>query len=70
MGSMSGNHDFVVVTRDCAGPPKPWRWQIYRVGRKSPIAQSVELFGTATVASEAGDKALKMMLSECPEDSS
>ena len=28
---------FSVVVKHRAPPPKPWRWEIYRVGRNSPI---------------------------------
>ncbi len=38
--------DFSVVVKNRANPPKPWRWEIYRAGRESPIDKSVEFFAT------------------------
>jgi hypothetical protein len=56
--------DFSVVVQCQALPPKPWRWKIYRAGRKSPIEFSEESFETITEASSAGKKALASLLSE------
>ena len=59
--------DFSVVVKNWASPPKPWRWEIYRAGRKSPIAHSQILFETMTEAGRAGKIALTLMLTEFPE---
>jgi len=59
--------DFSVVVTKKASPPKPWRWEIYRSGRKSPIKQSDTLFDSATAANRAGKLALKGLLSEYPD---
>jgi hypothetical protein len=61
---MLGHKDFSVVVRCQGVPPKPWRWEIYRAGRKSPIEFSEVLFETITEASSAGKKALASLLSE------
>ena len=62
---MPMHEDFSVVVKNRAGPPKPWRWEIYRAGRRSPIAHSEEFFATVSDANRAGNKALRLMLSEC-----
>jgi hypothetical protein len=59
-----GHKDFSVVVQCQALPPKPWRWEIYRAGRKSPIEFSEVFFETITEASRAGEKALASLLSE------
>jgi len=64
---MLSHEDFSVVVKNRADPPKQWRWEIYRAGRRSPIARSEDSFTTVTEASRAGDKALGVLLSECPE---
>jgi len=59
--------DFSVVVKSRAPTPKPWRWEIYRAGRRSPIEHSAILFETATEANRAGKKALTRLLTEFPE---
>lgn len=61
---MQNNDDFSVVVKNRAQPPKPWRWEIYRAGRKSPITASAEYFPTVMEANRAGKKALSLFLSE------
>lgn len=56
--------DFSVVVKNRARPPKPWRWEIYRAGRTSPIEHSQVYFKSATEANRAGKAALRLMLSE------
>jgi len=63
---MLEHDDFSVVIKNRAKPPKPWRWEIYRAGRTSPIRQSEAFFETMTEASRAGKSALALMLSEYP----
>ena len=58
--------DFSVVVKNRAPPPKPWRWEIYRAGRSSPIEQSAVLYETMTEANRAGKEALKLLLSDFP----
>jgi hypothetical protein len=53
--------DFSVVIKSRGKPPNPWRWEIYRAGRSSAIAQSVELFTTVSAAKKAGERALVEM---------
>ena len=38
--------DFSVVVKNRASPSKPWRWEIYRAGRKSPVECSSVLYET------------------------
>jgi hypothetical protein len=61
---MIEHSDFSVVVKNRARPPKPWRWEIYRAGRTSPIEHSETYFETATEATRAGKAALSLLLSE------
>lgn len=63
--AMIDHEDFSVVVKNRASPPKPWRWEIYRAGRTSPIEHSQVYFESMSEASRAGKAALKLMLSEC-----
>ena len=56
--------DFSVVVKNRAPPPKPWRWEIYRAGRSSPIEHSEVYFESMTEANRAGKAALGLLLSE------
>jgi hypothetical protein len=56
--------DFSVVVENRAPPPKPWRWEIYRAGRKSPIKCSSVLYKTVEAANRAGKEALKQLLTK------
>jgi hypothetical protein len=56
--------DFSDIVQRRAPSPKPWRWEIYRRGRKSPIEFSKVFFETTTEASRAGERALASLLSE------
>lgn len=62
---MMEHADFSVVVKNRARPPKPWRWEIYRAGRTSPIEHSEVYFESMTEANRAGKAALKLLLSEC-----
>ena len=64
---MIDHADFSVVVKNRAPPPKPWRWEIYRAGRKSPIKQSAIFFESVTEANSAGKLALERLLSEYPD---
>ena len=54
--------DFSVVVKNRARMPKPWRWEIYRAGRRSPIACSNNFFELRSTASLEGNVALDEML--------
>jgi len=54
--------DYSVVVKNRARMPKPWRWEIYRAGRQSPIAHSEQLFGSRSTANLEGKAALDEML--------
>ena len=59
--------DFSVVVKHRAAPPKPWRWEIYRAGRNSPIESSSVCYETVSAANRAGKEALKQLLTEFPD---
>jgi len=54
--------DFSVVVKNRARMPKPWRWEIYRAGRTSPIARSEDYFESRSMANLEGKAALDAML--------
>lgn len=64
LSAPSASGDFSVVVKIRANPPSPWRWEIYRAGRSSSILNSKDFFETASSANKAGQKALKLFLSE------
>jgi hypothetical protein len=59
--------DFSVLVKNRPSFVKPWSWEIYRVGRASPIKRSDAFFATMAEASRAGDRALSALLSEYPD---
>jgi hypothetical protein len=63
---MIDHADFSVVVRHRAAP-KPWRWEIYRAGRRNPIERSKVPFETMTEANRAGKAALRLLLSDYPD---
>jgi hypothetical protein len=67
MKILDDQNDFSVVVKNRASPPKPWRWEIYRAGRKSPIECSPVLYETVAAANRAGKDALKRLLTEFPD---
>jgi hypothetical protein len=64
MSTLFEEDDFSIVVKHRAPPPKPWKWEIYRVGRNSPIESSSVLYETASAAMRAGKAALKHLLTE------
>jgi hypothetical protein len=66
MSGLFDQTDFSVVVKNHAPSPKPFRWEIYRAGRKSPIECSSVLYETIDAANRAGKKALKELLTEFP----
>jgi hypothetical protein len=56
--------DYSVVVKNRGSPPNPWRWEIYRAGRSSPIGQSPNFFRSMAAANKAGKAALKQLLSK------
>jgi hypothetical protein len=54
--------DFSVVVKNRAPLPKPWRWEIYRAGRQSPVAHSTEFFDLRSTAIAEGRAALGRMM--------
>jgi hypothetical protein len=65
---MTDHPDFSVVVKSRGRPPSPWKWEIYRSGRKSPVKQSEVYFSTVTEANRAGRTALNLFLSEFQEE--
>lgn len=63
---MAITSDFSVVAKNRGPLPRPWRWEIYRAGRVSPIDRSRIYFESVTEAKRAGEAALRLMLSEYP----
>lgn len=61
--AMTDDEDFSVVVKNRARPPKPWRWEIYRAGRTSPIDHSAIYFESMSEANRAGKAALRLLLS-------
>jgi hypothetical protein len=66
MSIPSEQADFSVVIKNRASLPKPWRWEIYRAGRSSPIGQSSVFYESMTAARRAGNEALKRLLTDFP----
>src|ERR1700681_618417 len=66
MRAVSEQPDFSVVVKNRASPPKPWRWEIYRAGRNSPIEHSEVFFESVAEATRAGKVALQSLLSDYP----
>jgi hypothetical protein len=59
--------DFSVVIKSRGKPPNPWRWEIYRVGRSTPVVQSSGFFPTVGAAKKAGAQALAELLKKYRE---
>ena len=62
MSSPLDQIDFSVVVKHRAAPPKQWRWEIYRAGRRTPIERSSVRYETVSAAKRAGREALKQLL--------
>ena len=56
--------DYSMVVKNRAKHPRPWRWEIYRAGRETPIDHSPIYFETVTMAHRAGKEAIKMFLAK------
>ncbi len=54
--------DYFVVVKNRARLPKPWRWEIHRSGRQSPVAQSPGYFDLRGTAIIEGRAALDVLL--------
>jgi hypothetical protein len=59
--------DFSVTIKDNGPSPKPWRWEINRVGRTSAVQSSTTFFDSGK-ADRAGKQALSILRSEHPAD--
>jgi hypothetical protein len=54
--------DYSVVVKNRQRLPNPWRWEIYRAGRQSPIARSESNFELRSTANSDGKLALTRLL--------
>ena len=54
--------DYSVVVKNRARPPKPWRWEIYRAGRQSPVERSQTHFELRGLAHSEGRAALTRLI--------
>ena len=54
--------DYAVVVKLRAGPPCPWRWEIYCAGKRLPIERSATLFETRGAAQASGKEALTRLV--------
>ena len=56
--------DYSMVVKNRAKERKPWRWEIYRAGRDTPVDHSPVYFETVTMAHRAGKEAIKLFLAK------
>ena len=56
--------DYTVAVKSRGRPPKPWKWEIYRAGRRSPVEQSAESFETMAAATREGRLALQRFVAK------
>jgi hypothetical protein len=54
--------DYSVVVKHRALPPKPWRWEIYRAGKRKPVERSEVFFPSRENASLAGREAFARLM--------
>jgi hypothetical protein len=54
--------DFRVVVKQRGPQAKPWRWEIYRAGRSTPVQKASVTFATMVEASRAGKEALRLFV--------
>jgi hypothetical protein len=59
--------DFSVVVKSTARLPMSWGWEIYRIGRTSPIERSKVFFESMAEADRAGKRALYSFLGDFPD---
>jgi hypothetical protein len=62
MGKDFDPTDYSVVLKHRAPLPNPWRWEIYRAGRSSPLQWSSVYFSSMAMAKKAGKEALTRLL--------
>ena len=56
--------DFTVVVKQRGSAAKPWRWEIYRAGRSTPVRKSPQFFATMAEATRYGKATLAQITSE------
>ena len=67
MSDLLDSADYFVVVKNRARLPKPWRWEIHRAGRQSPVAQSQGYFDLRGTAITDGRAALYVLLKKKPK---
>lgn len=55
--------DYTVAVKNRGGP-RPWKWEIYRAGRRSPVEQSAQSFDSMAAATREGKLALQQFVSK------
>jgi hypothetical protein len=58
--------DNSVVVNQRARPPNPWRWEIYRAGKLSPIVQSPIFFRTMAAAKQSRKNGTQAAIGQAP----
>ena len=56
--------DYSIVVKNRAKLPTPWRWEIYRAGRQSPVKHSTVFFELRSTAKLQGEAALVSLLEQ------
>jgi hypothetical protein len=54
--------DYSVVVKHRGRLPSPWRWEIYRAGKRRPLDQSPTFFASREAASIEGKRALARLI--------
>ena len=54
--------DYSVVVKLRAGPPAPWKWEIYCAGKQMPVERSSNFFQSPGTAHVAGKAALAQLI--------
>jgi hypothetical protein len=58
--------DYSVLVKQRARPPNPWRWEIYRAGKLSPIGQSPIFFRTMAAAKQSRKNGTQAAIGQAP----
>jgi len=58
------DNDFSLVIQNPASQADAWHWEIFRMGRKSPIQRSSGSFKTQATATTAGNAAFRRLMTD------
>jgi len=64
MQNADDDNDFSLALNNPASHPHAWYWEIYRLGRKSPIQRSPKSFRTMEAANVAGKAAFRRLMND------